>query len=110
MNGFKDTPPSMLWGGILVPGAILSLVLFDLVTRKVYWLTECRPEPIVIVVYTRLWPIVGAILVKLGFAGALCCWFLLSNLEQTERYGPLLALGCVAMAVAGFAIFLWSVA
>jgi hypothetical protein len=106
MNGHKEAPPEMLWGGIIAPAAIVSLVLMNLVIRKVYWPSR-GPDPII--VYTNLWPIVGIILIKLGFAGALCSWYLLSNLERTERYGPMLTLACAAVAAAGFVVFLGSV-
>ncbi len=92
----------MFWGGVFVPAAILVLVAINLASHRVYWL-NMREGPIV--AYTTFWPILGIILMKAGLAGALCCWYLLSNLKQTERYAPILKWAFGAVAGAGLAIF-----
>lgn len=100
MNGQKDAPREMFWGGIVAPAALLALVAFNLTSHRVYWPTRYGHG----VVYTTFWPMLGIILMKLGMAGALFCWYLLSNFDRMERYAPILTQLCAAVAMAGLAI------
>lgn len=110
MDGRKDAPHQMFWNGIVAPAAILGLVAVNLVYHKVYWLSLSRVSTSWIVVYTTFWPMLGLILMKVGLAGWLCSWFLLSNLRQMERPAPILtgifqAIGASGLAV--FFVWLW---
>jgi hypothetical protein len=107
VNDNDDSPAAVFWGGVVAPGALLSLILFNLVTRKAYWLNARGPDPIA--VFTGLWPVTGTVLVELGFGGVLCSWYLLSNLEQTQRWAWLAMVSSVVVAASGFVAFLGSV-
>ncbi len=103
MNDNNDTPAAMLWGGILAPGALVSLVVLNLLHGKAYWPSR-GPDPIA--VYTGLQPVTGIILIELGAAGALCSWYLLSNLEQTQPWAWLGMTGSLIAVVGGFVLFI----
>ncbi len=105
MDYEKDNPREMFWAGIVAPAAILGLVVFNLTYHRVYWLCSGRFGSSSLVVYTIFWPMLGILVMKLGVAGFLCSWYLLSDLEKMERYAPILTGVSEVVAGAGLAIF-----
>jgi len=104
MNGTKDSPIGMVWGGIVAPGAIGVLVLVNLIMWRVYW-PAGRGHPFVFHVYHDAWRVVGTVLFKLGIAAGLVSWFTLANLARTEKAAPVALAASVTVTVLGLAIF-----
>ena len=98
------------WLGMVVPGVIVALVVFNLISGRVYWLGGRSGVPagrrvFVFQVFEDGWRVTGTILMKLGVAGALFAWFYLANHGRTERVAvPILVAG-VGVAVMGLVVY-----
>ena len=98
MADTKDRAGVMASLGIVLPAVFTVLAVFNVVTGSVILYDDHRSQ---FAVLTGFWYVVGAVLAKLGFAGALASWFLLANLRAIERTAQLWLLVSIGIAATG---------
>lgn len=103
MSDTRDSVGVMVSVGVVVPAALVALAGFNVVTGRVILWDEHRS---CFAVMRGFWYVLGAVLAKVGFAGALGSWFLLANLRATERTAQVWLLASIGVAGAGVIVVL----
>ncbi len=113
-SNLKDSAFTTVVAGYLLPGCIVLIVVWNLITGYVYWPAHRLSGDTLdgmVQSFGYGWHFAGIVTLKLGVAAAMFSWYGLANHDRTEYFAQpamvlSIAIACLGLATHAIAFFM----